>query len=174
MFQEAVDRQFERPLWAFFIGFFWVVNVQNLAELFEPVVESMGYELVGVEFSGSSSHGTLRVYIDHENGVNLDDCASISHQISGILDVEEPIQQAYDLEVSSPGLDRPLFKLADFERFSGELAKIKMAVAVDGRRNFKGKLQGVVEPDLVEIEVDGDLYHLPLADIGKANLIVQV
>ena len=157
-----------------FYWFFLGCNVQNLAELFEPVVESMGYELVGVEFSGGSSHGTLRVYIDHEDGVSLDDCASISHQISGILDVEEPIQQAYDLEVSSPGLDRPLFKLADFKRFAGQPAKIKMSVAVDGRRNFKGVLKGVIEPGIVEIEVDGNLFQLPLTDIGKANLIGQV
>lgn len=145
--------------------------MQDLTVLFEPVVESMGYELVGVEFTGGSSHGTLRVYIDREGGVSLDDCASISHQISGILDVEEPIQQGYDLEVSSPGLDRPLFKLADFERFSGRPAKIKMSVGVDGRRNFKGVLKGVTDSHLIEIEVDGEIYLLPLADIGKANLI---
>ena len=145
--------------------------MQDLTGLFEPVVESMGYELVGVEFSGGSSHGTLRVYIDHENGVNIDDCAKISHQISGILDVEEPIQQAYDLEVSSPGLDRPLFKLADFERFSGQTVKIKMLAGLDGRRNFKGVLLGVADSNLIEVEVDGEIYQLPLADIGKANLI---
>ena len=145
--------------------------MRDLTVLFEPVVESMGYELVGVEFSGGINHGTLRVYIDREDGVSLDDCASISHQISGILDVEEPIQQGYDLEVSSPGLDRPLFKLTDFERFSGQLAKIKMSVAVDGRRNFKGVLQGITDSRLIEIEVDGEIYQLPLVDIGKANLI---
>ncbi|MCZ6488432.1 MAG: ribosome maturation factor RimP, partial [Gammaproteobacteria bacterium] len=70
----------------------------------------MGYELVGVEFQGSVEHGTLRVYIDHEDGIGVEDCATISHQISAILDVEEPIRQAYDLEVSSPGLNRPLFR----------------------------------------------------------------
>lgn len=145
--------------------------MRDLTVLFEPVVESMGYELVGVEFTGGINHGTLRVYIDREDGVSLDDCASISHQISGILDVEEPIQQGYDLEVSSPGLDRPLFKLTDFERFSGQLAKIKMSVAVDGRRNFKGVLQGITDSRLIEIEVDGEIYQLPLVDIGKANLI---
>ena len=145
--------------------------MRDLTVLFEPVVESMGYELVGVEFSGGINHGTLRVYIDREDGVSLDDCASISHQISGILDVEVPIQQGYDLEVSSPGLDRPLFKLTDFERFSGQLAKIKMSVAVDGRRNFKGVLQGITDSRLIEIEVDGEIYQLPLVDIGKANLI---
>lgn len=148
--------------------------MQGLSELFGPVVESMGYELVGVEFSGGASHGTLRVYIDREDGVNIDDCASISHQISAILDVEEPIQQAYDLEVSSPGLDRPLFKLADFERFSGQQVKIKMSAGLDGRRNFKGVLQGVIDSRLVEVEVDGEIYQLPLTDIGKANLIGQL
>lgn len=148
--------------------------MRDLTVLFEPVVESMGYELVGVEFTGGINHGTLRVYIDRENGVSLEDCASISHQISGILDVEEPIQQGYDLEVSSPGLDRPLFKLIDFERYSGQLAKIKMSVAVEGRRNFKGVLQGITDSQLIEIEVDGEIYQLPLVDIGKANLIAQV
>ena len=145
--------------------------MQDLTVLFEPVIESMGYELVGVEFTGSINHGTLRIYIDREEGVSLDDCASISHQISAILDVEEPIQQGYDLEISSPGLNRPLFKLADFERFSGQLAKIKMSVAVAGRRNFKGLLKGVADSQLIQIEVDGEIYQLPLADIGKANLI---
>ena len=148
--------------------------MQDLTGLFEPVVESMGYELVGIEFSGGSGHGTLRVYIDHENGVKLDDCANISHQLSGILDVEEPIQQAYDLEVSSPGVDRPLFKLADFERFSGQTVKIKMSTGLDDRRNFKGVLQGVTDSKLIEVEVDGEIYQLPLADIGKANLIGQL
>ncbi|MCP4431775.1 MAG: ribosome maturation factor RimP [Gammaproteobacteria bacterium] len=134
----------------------------------------MGYELVGVEFSGGASHGTLRVYIDHENGVSIDDCASISRQVSAILDVEEPIQQAYDLEVSSPGLDRPLFKLTDFERFSGQPVKIKMMTDVDGRRNFKGVLQGIVDAGFIEVEVDGEIYQLPFTDIGKANLIGQL
>ena len=148
--------------------------MQGLSELFEPVVESMGYELVGVEFSGSASHGILRVYIDREEGVSIDDCASISHQISAILDVEEPIQQAYDLEVSSPGVDRPLFKVTDFERFRGQPVKIKMSTGLDGRRNFKGVLQGVIDSRFIEVEVDGEVFQLPLTDIGKANLIGQL
>ncbi len=148
--------------------------MQDLAQIFEPVIQSMGYELVGIEFSGGSQHGTLRVYIDRESGVNIDDCAAISHQISGILDVEEPIQQAYDLEVSSPGVDRPLFKLEDYERFTGCTAKIKMAVALDGRKNFKGELQGVSQPRYVKIEVDGKGYELPLSDIAKANLVGEI
>jgi ribosome maturation factor RimP len=142
-----------------------------LGKLFEPVVESMGYELVGVEFLGAGAYGTLRVYIDRDSGVSLDDCAAISHQISGILDVEEPIKQAYDLEVSSPGIERPLFKLADFERYAGKTVRIKLAVGLLGRKNFKGELQGVAESKLVTIEVDGEVFDLPYADIAKANLV---
>jgi len=153
--------------------FYWFSggkSVRDFSKLFEPVVESMGYELVGVEFLGAGGHGTLRVYIDRDSGVSLDDCAAISHQISGILDVEEPIKQAYDLEISSPGIDRPLFKLADFERFAGKTARIKLAVGLLGRKNFKGKLQGVSDSKLVAIEVDGEMFDLPYADIAKANL----
>lgn len=148
--------------------------MRDLTQLFEPVVESMGYELVGVEFNAGGGHGTLRVYIDREQGVSLDDCAAISHQLSGILDVEEPIQQAYDLEISSPGIDRPLFKLADFERFIGETAKIKLAVGVQGRKNFKGRLQAVTDEKLITIEVDGEQFDLPYADIARANLVGDI
>jgi len=145
--------------------------VRDLSKLFEPVVESMGYELVGIEFLGAGGYGTLRVYIDRDSGVSLDDCAAISHQISGILDVEEPIKQAYDLEVSSPGIDRPLFKLADFERFAGNTVRIKLVAGLLGRKNFKGELQGVADSKLVTIEVDGEVFDLPYADIAKANLV---
>ena len=148
--------------------------MRDLTQLFEPVVESMGYELVGVEFNAGGGHGTLRVYIDREQGVSLDDCAAISHQLSGILDVEEPIQQAYDLEISSPGIDRPLFKLADFERFIGSIAKIKLAVGLEGRKNFKGRLQAVADARLITIEVDGEQFDLPYADIARANLVGEI
>jgi ribosome maturation factor RimP len=150
------------------------VLVRDLTQLFEPVVESMGYELVGVEFNAGGGHGTLRVYIDREQGVSIDDCAAISHQLSGILDVEEPIKQAYDLEISSPGIDRPLFKLADFERFIGSTAKIKLAVGVQGRKNFKGRLQAVADAKLITIEVDGEQFDLPYADIARANLVGDI
>jgi len=148
--------------------------VQDLTALFEPVIQSMGYELVGVEFQGSTHHGTLRVYIDHENGIGVDDCSAISHQISAILDVEEPIQQGYDLEVSSPGINRPLFKARDYEQFAGHSAKIKMAIAQGGRKNFKGLLQGVTEAGTVQITVDNEAYELPISDIAKANLVSKV
>ena len=148
--------------------------MRDLTQMFEPVVESMGYELVGVEFNAGGGHGTLRVYIDREEGVSLDDCAAISHQLSGILDVEEPIKQAYDLEISSPGIDRPLFKLADFERFNGQEAKIKLALGLDGRKNFKGRLQGVTDAKQIVIEVDGEQFDLPYADIARANLVGDI
>ncbi len=148
--------------------------MRDLTALFEPVIQSMGYELVGIEFQGSTQHGTLRVYIDHENGIGVDDCVAISHQISGILDVEEPIQQAYDLEVSSPGINRPLFKAQDYEQFSGHSAKIKMAVALVGRKNFKGVLQGVTDSKTVQIMVDNESYELPISDIATANLVDEI
>lgn len=148
--------------------------MRDLAQLFEPVIESMGYELVGVEFNRGGGHGTLRVYIDRDSGVSVDDCAAISHQVSGILDVEEPIKQAYDLEISSPGIDRPLFKPADFERFAGQLAKIRLAAGLEGRRNFKGRLAGIADPGLIKIEVDGEIFDLPFADIARANLVGEI
>ena len=148
--------------------------MQDLTALFEPVIQSMGYELVGIEFEGSTQHGTLRIYIDHENGIGVDDCVAISHQISGILDVEEPIQQAYDLEVSSPGINRPLFKAHDYEQFSGHSAKIKLAVPLNWRKNFKGVLQGVTDSKTVQIMVDNESYELLISDILKANLVDEI
>lgn len=145
--------------------------MQELTALFEPVVESMGYELVGVEWLGSEHHGLLRVYIDHDNGITVDDCAEVSRQISALLDVEDPITQAYDLEVSSPGINRPLFKAEDFERFVGRKAKIKLAVALNGRKNFSGIIKGVEDDRFVIIDVDHEVFNLPIQDIARANLV---
>lgn len=148
--------------------------MQDLETLFGPVIESMGYELVGVEFQLNGNHGTLRVFIDREQGVSLDDCATISQQVSAILDVEDPIQQAYDLEISSPGLDRPLFKLEDYLRFSGQTVKVKLLSGLEGRKNFKGALLGVNESNEVLVEVDGTEFKLPFTDIAKANLVADL
>jgi len=148
--------------------------VQDLTALFEPVIQSMGYELVGIEFQGSTQHGTLRIYIDHNNGIGVDDCVAISRQISAILDVEEPIQQAYDLEVSSPGINRPLFKAKDYEQFAGHSARIKLVAGLDGRKNFKGMLQGVTDSGFVQIMADNETFELPISDIAKANLVDEI
>jgi len=148
--------------------------LQDLTALFEPVVESMGYELVGIEYHGSEHHGVLRVYIDHENGITLDDCAKVSRQISAVIDVEDPIVVAFDLEVSSPGINRPLFKITDYEKYAGLETKIKLAVALNGRKNFSGVLQGVDDRQQVIIDVDNEIFELPYHDIAKANLVGQV
>ncbi len=145
----------------------------DFTSLFEPVIDSMGYELVGVEFAGGEHNGVLRVYIDKPGGVTIDDCAQVSRQLSALLDVEDPIAHRYSLEVSSPGIDRPLFKLDDYRRFVGLRAKIKLAVPLLGRRNFTGQLRGV-EGDRVLIEVDNELHELPWPDIARAHLVDQV
>ncbi len=160
---------------AFFIGFKWLAgkHMQDLTALFQPVVESMGYELVGVEFHGGEHHGILRLYIDREKGITVDDCAAVSHQISALLDVEDPIPQAFDLEVSSPGINRPLFKLPDYEKFNGLKAKIKLSVAQNGRKNFSGILMGTKQENVL-INVDNEMFELPFHDIAKANLVGQI
>jgi len=141
-------------------------------DLLEPVVTGMGYELVEIEYNPTTRHGLLRIYIDHEDGIQLDDCTDVSHQVSALLDVEDLIQGHYNLEVSSPGLDRPLTSIKDYQRFTGEMVKIKTAMAIDGRRNFKGRLRGV-EADEINIECDGQQFYLPLASIEKARLVPE-
>ena len=138
-----------------------------------PVVTSLGYELVGIEYQAQGRGGLLRVYIDHEEGITLDDCSRVSHQLSGVLDVEDVIRGQYQLEVSSPGLDRPLFTREHFERFTGHPVKLKLAVPVNGRRNFTGVMRGV-EDGKLQLEIDGKLLALPLNDIDKANLVPEI
>lgn len=143
---------------------------ERLHAVIEPAVTALGYELVGVEHLSQGRHSVLRIYIDREDGVTVDDCARVSHQVSGALDVEDPIKGQYTLEVSSPGLDRPLFTIDHYRRFAGELAEIRLAAPRDGRRKFKGILRGV-EGDAVIIEVEGEAVALPLNEIEKAHLV---
>lgn len=145
-------------------------NQTQLWELLEPVVTGMGYELVEIEYQPSTRHGVLRIYIDQEDGIQLEDCTEVSNQVSALLDVEDPIPGNYNLEVSSPGMDRPLSRLEDFQRFEGEIVKIKVGMAINGQRNFKGRLCGVTG-DEVCIEFDGKQVALPLASIEKARLV---
>ncbi|MGD2119421.1 MAG: ribosome maturation factor RimP [Chromatiales bacterium] len=146
----------------------------QLTELVRGVVEAMGYEMVGVELlSQGQRHSTLRVYIDSEDGITLDDCASVSHQLSGVLDVEEPISGNYNLEISSPGLDRPLFEEAHYDRFAGNEITVKMRVPVDGRKKFKGLLLGR-EAHNILMRVDGQELALPFSQIEKARLVPQL
>ena len=139
---------------------------EKLISLLEAPVEALGYELVELEFPPH----LLRIYIDREGGVTVDDCEKVSRQVSGVLDVEDPIPGHYTLEVSSPGLDRPLRKAADYARFAGERAKLELSLPVDGRKRFTGTLKGR-EGGEVMIEVDGVLHRLPLEGIAKARLV---
>lgn len=137
-----------------------------------PVVESLDYELVGIEFGRQGNRGLLRVYIDKQGGVDVNDCQRVSHQLSGVLDVEDVIQGQYQLEVSSPGLDRPLFTLEHFERFAGHKAKIQLVTPIEGQRKFKGVLQGV-EDEQVIVNIGENELVLALSAIDKANLIPE-
>jgi len=142
----------------------------DLRKLIEPGVGALGFELVDVELVGSGQHPTLRVYIDSPKGINVDDCAKVSRQISAILDVEDPLPSSYMLEVSSPGLDRPLVTPADFTRFAGEMIKVRMHAPVMGRKNFTGRLVEVAA-DHVVVEVDNEHIDLAFAGMDRAKLV---
>lgn len=128
---------------------------EQLSELLSPSVEAMGYELVGVEYHPNSVNALVRVYIDKADGINLDDCMVVNEQVNGVLDVEDPIPSKYTLEVSSPGLDRPLFSLQDFQRFIGSQAKIRLSRPIERQRNFKGEITAV-DGDMITIAEKGD------------------
>ena len=143
---------------------------ERLLSLLEAPIGALGYEVVELEFHPQGRGGLLRVYIDKEEGVTVDDCEIVSKQVSAVLDVEDPIPGHYTLEVSSPGLDRPLRKAADFARFTGQQARIDLELPLEGRRRFSGALRGC-EADEVTIEVDGVEHRLPLSGIAKARLV---
>ena len=150
--------------------------VERARRTLEPVLVRDGYELVDVEWVRGGGRWTLRVFIDREGGVNVDDCQAVSRTVEPILDVEDFIEPAYDLEVSSPGLDRPLRKPADFVRFAGQRAQVKAYGPVAGtapgtpaRKHWTGVLRGFRD-GAVELEVDGVLHRVPHDQIAKANL----
>ena len=145
---------------------------EKIQHIVDQVVSAMGYELVGVEFNSGQRNSVLRVYIDTEQGVTLEDCQAVSHQLSGVLDVEDPIKGNYSLEISSPGLDRPIFKATDFDRFAGRRVKIKLATPQAGRRNFTGQLQGVQDEVVVLLEDDNEI-RLSLSRIDTARLVPE-
>lgn len=144
-------------------------DTARLRALFEPSVEGLGYELVDVELAGP----VLRVYIDSHGGINLKDCERVSRQLSAVLDVEDPIPGPYTLEVSSPGLDRPLVKREDFERFTGSLIKVKLAEPVQGRKNLSGRLTAVADERVV-LATDTDTYELAFDNIDRARLVPEL
>jgi len=143
-----------------------------LQELIEPSVVALGYQLWGIEMISQGRHSMLRIYIDAEEGIGVEDCASVSRQVSGILDVEDPISGEYTLEVSSPGMDRPLFTLEQYKAFVGHVVQLKLRMPFDGRRRFKGVLSGIEDEDIVLV-VDQEEYLLPIDHIEKANIVPQ-
>jgi ribosome maturation factor RimP len=143
----------------------------SLSRLARRVVEPMGYELVGVEhLQRPSGASTLRIYIDHPDGVTLDDCAAVSHQLSGVLDVEDPLPGHYDLEISSPGLDRPLVYPEHFQRFRGQRIRVKLAEKIEGRRRLEGILLGE-QDGVIRLQADGREWELSLSDLELARLV---
>jgi len=152
------------------------VDVHKLQTLAEPVVTGQGYELVDVELTNELGNRILRVYIDNpraEGGVGLDDCATVSRELSAVLDVDDSIPGRYSLEVSSPGLNRPLKKEADFARFVGKKAKIRTRHPVgESRRNFSGTLVAV-DGGKVKIDVGDQVCEVPVDDVEKANLVYE-
>lgn len=142
---------------------------EHLLELIEPVVEGLGYECVGIEYNSHPKHGFLRIFIDGEQGVGMEDCTKVSHQVSGVLDVEDPIVGEYNLEVSSPGMDRPLFKLEQFAQFIGHTAQVNLFKPVGGRRKITGLIEKV-EDNHVYLQQNGQVYKVPFQAMSRARL----
>lgn len=143
--------------------------IAQLWEFLEPVIQSEGLELVDMEYRRESQGWVLRLFIDQEGGVTVDDCADISQVVGDLLDVEDIIRSAYHLEVSSPGLDRPLRKPEHFNRQVGKVIEVRTAAALEKRRNFKGILVHA-RPESITIDCEGQVYELRISDIEKARL----
>ncbi|NYA24923.1 ribosome maturation factor RimP [Haemophilus haemolyticus] len=145
---------------------------QNLQEMLQGAVEDLGCELWGIECQRAGRFMTVRLFIDKEGGVTVDDCADVSRQVSAILDVEDPIADKYNLEVSSPGLDRPLFTLPQFERYIGQDIAVHLRIPVMELRKWQGKLERI-ENDMVILIVDGQEQVLVFGNIQKANVVAK-
>ena len=146
------------------------MSVQKLNELLQPLVEDLGYEFVGLEYNSNPKHAVLRIYIDHENGVGIEDCETVSRETAALLDVKDPIRSHYNLEVSSPGLDRPMFTAAQYCQFAGNLVQITLFAPQDSRRKFSGPILGADDAG-VRIEQDGTEVTLDIGNIVKARLV---
>ncbi|MBG3080806.1 ribosome maturation factor RimP [Proteus mirabilis] len=142
---------------------------QKLTAMISAPVEALGFEFVGLEFI-RGRESTLRIYIDSEDGITVDDCADVSHQVSAVLDVEDPIQTVYNLEISSPGLERPLFTAMHYEQFIGEEAAIVLRIAMQNRRKWQGIIKSVAG-EMITVTVDGKDEVFALSNIQKANLV---
>ena len=142
----------------------------ELEQLLAPTINDMGYELWGCEYLAQGKHSLLRIYIDKEDGITLDDCQAVSHQVSALLDVEDPITGNYSLEISSPGIPRPLFKDSQYQRYIGELLQIKTFKPVRNKRKLQGVLAAVSDEGIV-LTVQDEKCELLFSNIVKAYLI---
>jgi ribosome maturation factor RimP len=143
----------------------------RLLKLLEPPVQALGFELVDID-ARTGGGGFLRVYIDQKTGVNLDDCELVSRQISAVLDVEDPIPGHYVLEVSSPGLDRPLRTREHFEQFCDHMVNVKLQHALDGRRKFAGRLLSVDDQNIA-VQIEDEVFSLEFVNIASAQLVIE-
>lgn len=149
----------------------------KLTQMLKPAVEGLGYELVGIEHLPMGKHTVLRIYIDSsdDDGITVDDCSRVSHQVSGVLEVEEPIKGQFTLEVSSPGIDRPLFSFEHFEQFVGSKVKLKLFHAIEGKRKITGMIESIDGDDIIINDADSDSkFQIQIDDIDKANIISDI
>ena len=142
---------------------------KTVKELVRSVAEGLGYEMVGVEYLDARGGALLRVYIDSPNGITVDDCGEVSRQLGAVMDVEDPIPGNYTLEISSPGTDRPLFELSDYEKFVGQTVKIRMRSDQEGRKRFKGVILGLEQNDII-LEMEEGQVNLPFDMVDSARL----
>jgi len=142
----------------------------KLTNLLKPLVEDLGYEFVGLEYGSNPKNPVVVLYIDTEEGIAVEDCERVSREVAALLDVEDPIPGRYNLEISSPGLDRPLFTPEHFEQFAGEVANVTLYAPQEGRRKFKGRILGT-EGDQIKLALDDSEVLLEMANVAKARLV---
>lgn len=161
-----------RPFFVF-LGVLTLATLERkLVEMLKAPVEALGHQLWGLEYIQAGKHSILRLYIDNEKGIFIEDCAETSRQVSAVMDVEDPISTEYTLEVSSPGVDRPLFTAEQYKAYIGETVKVQLTMPVAGSRNLKGTVTGV-DGQMLNLSVDGNELIVALDNIRKGNLIAK-
>lgn len=157
---------------AHFLFVIMLSKIDLLNSMVDKAIAPLGYELIGIDYIPQGKKTFLRVYIDSPNGIDVDDCAKASHQISAALDVEDPIANEYTLEVSSPGLERPLFKAEHYKCYIGHKIKLMTKQPIEGRRNYSGILENVMD-GTIQLRMDNVVYEFAIKDIKKAHLWVE-
>ena len=147
-------------------------SVELVKNLVEPAILALGLELWGIEHVLQGKYSLLRIYIESDRGISVEDCEKVSRQVSAILDVEGPITGEYTLEVSSPGLDRPLFTAGQFEQFLGNVVNVRIRTPIEGRRKFRGKIECVTD-EVISLQVEQGNVQLGYSDIEKANIVFE-